>query len=1234
MEAQPSRSDSDEQLELQEYLAAAHELETARLLEESEFMTEHDDGEDDGAGDGAGDGEDDGGEEAAGDELQDAPVAIMADAGARRSYWQAQSLAALEQGEFAAAVEQDDMARQRAAYYKLAVYHGRTIYILRSALTGGREALAQAGMRNLATLHRAMIQMHRQAPANVPVALVLDRTGRDDLVRDLVMRALQESADPCDLENIVKRAGDLNVLGVAKGAVQRHLKDLVEAGYIDIVGQRPTLYRRTLRTYTDMNVDAPSLRSLVGADLYGQLEAVGYAGLSDVASRQSAFRQVFCQIAAVNQASAALFVDLVETLLEDRSLATGPWSYTDLIGSPYPRPYQHEAYAVFRGYGYQGQLVEAPTGSGKTMIGMMVIQDWLTRVRPGQSILVLVPTSNYLQQWAGELCYKPIGLRLSPEMVFAGTPSQLERFQKRTGAHPPILLMTYTALSQAGSGIGKGGFDVDSIEMFLQGANVQVVILDEVHKVAENLNGVSSNVIRLMVEWLGDGSLQGLIGFTGTAEAYRSRFAKLGLELAYTIPIDELIAAGFVAPFAELGAPFAYSARERRIRDLLDGYKARTSAFMELIGGGQLRTWFGALPMEERIVIGHELLNMYQGRNDWSAALPKRLAEWESGGALPLTESKLVTIIQIARQWCDADMVSAAGADEDRFRQLVAEMTAIRAELAELIYLPATLKRLQTPGFTERIDVASLYHEFAAATNQPARNEAVKDGLAVTIVGLYDGLSEWYRRVGEGRVETIKAVIEAERTTRAVSGTIIFDNARRIQWKRGLATPGYEGLGGLYAQLLGDDRFTPYAVLSGEQYLPYTESDPLPPRIAAFVEKKLMQEEIAGAMFDLVTQGLGLPSALQGELRSRWDELIAQYVPTLVNVHAARPGDFSRRVLRPLRRRIRDLKLGSAGDRLLARMDLRNIHFADLVSTFFDYAIIARSFRHAAVAELEQVSGARQKFFVIPMSTGNRKLLMYDLTSRIVDAESLPINLVIVSNWARTGWNVITPNLLIDATATRNVTAWQQLRGRAIRARRSWTNDCYRLITALIGSQMRSPLEQEGMADDVADILEQVGQQRADVTLDKRLYALLDGVAPADLYERMEMQGLTALTDEERTRIAIALMRRYNKVTHIFELVKAYGSTSQVEYNRPARMWQRREGIAVKHEHEVAVNPFSGEKLSGAGHAPLVYVQDPRTDMPGELQQHLVQAIAGSDEVIVAGWLHYGSAEAAPGATA
>ena len=438
---------SDEEQELLEYLEAAKELEAARELEAAEFIREQDSEEDEEAGEP---------EEGPGDEVQDAPASLIEDAAARRSYWEAQALVELEQDAFAAAIEQDDAAAQRSAYYRLAVYHGRTIYILRSALNAGKEPLAQAAMRNLATLHRAMTQMHQRAPANVPVAFVLDRRGRDEFARDLVMRALQESAEPVELDGIVQRANDLDVMGVAKGTVQRHLKDLIASGHVATAGERPTRYARTQRAYTDMDINAPSLRALVGPDLYARLEEANFAGLNDVAVRQSAFRQRFGEVTGLGQASGALFVDLVETLLEDRAQDAGPWTYTDLIGSPYPRPYQYEAYAVFRGYGYHGQLVEAPTGSGKTMIGMMCVQDWLKNLRAGQSILILVPTSNYLQQWTGELCYKSIGLRLSPEMVFSGTPSQLERFQKRTGSHPAVLLMTYTALAQAGSAHRQG----------------------------------------------------------------------------------------------------------------------------------------------------------------------------------------------------------------------------------------------------------------------------------------------------------------------------------------------------------------------------------------------------------------------------------------------------------------------------------------------------------------------------------------------------------------------------------------------------------------------------------------------------------------------------------------------------------------------------------------------------------------------------------------------------------
>ncbi len=94
----------------------------------------------------------------------------------------------------------------------------------------------------------------------------------------------------------------------------------------------------------------------------------------------------------------------------------------------------------------------------------------------------------------------------------------------------------------------------------------------------------------------------------------RPRFAQLGLQLVYIMPAAELIAYGFVAPFAEFGIPFAYSDREQRVHDLLDTYKVRLRDFMALIGGTILRRWFAAVPLEERVALGRDLLRMYAGR--------------------------------------------------------------------------------------------------------------------------------------------------------------------------------------------------------------------------------------------------------------------------------------------------------------------------------------------------------------------------------------------------------------------------------------------------------------------------------------------------------------------------------------------------------------------------------------------------------------------------------------------
>ena len=144
----------DEAAELEEYLAAERELNAARALEEAEFIRDEDL---------AADGLEDDAAEAAG-EVQEAPPALIDDAAARRTYWQAHALVEVELAEFAEAVAADDAARQRSAYYRLAVFHGRTIYILRTALSGGKEALAQAAWPEAPRLWRMRIGK-RRAPA-------------------------------------------------------------------------------------------------------------------------------------------------------------------------------------------------------------------------------------------------------------------------------------------------------------------------------------------------------------------------------------------------------------------------------------------------------------------------------------------------------------------------------------------------------------------------------------------------------------------------------------------------------------------------------------------------------------------------------------------------------------------------------------------------------------------------------------------------------------------------------------------------------------------------------------------------------------------------------------------------------------------------------------------------------------------------------------------------------------
>jgi len=188
---------------------------------------------------------------------------------------------------------------------------------------------------------------------------------------------------------------------------------------------------------------------------------------------------------------------------------------------------------------------------------------------------------------------------------------------------------------------------------------------------------------------------------------------------------------------------------------------------------------------------------------------------------------------------------------------------------------------------------------------------------------------------------------------------------------------------------------------------------------------------------------------------------------------------------------------------------------------------------------------------------------------------------------------------------------------------RTWTNDCYRLVLLLMGSRPMSPEGADRLPPDVADAYEDVVQhgKGAPADLDDAMEAVLASAGielPAD---GRAGHRVSALDSEQRQEMVTQLMMQRNKVTHIYELVKAYGSTMQIRFNRQDKRWDRVEALVEKHAREYAVNLLDGVYGPGEGHAPMVYAGDPRQDVPSALRKHLTETLRDRDATIVQGWL-------------
>ena len=151
-----------------------------------------------------------------------------------------------------------------------------------------------------------------------------------------------------------------------------------------------------------------------------------------------------------------------------------------------------------------------------------------------------------------------------------------------------------------------------------------------------------------------------------------------------------------------------------------------------------------------------------------------------------MADAAALGVVQIALGLSDEAMIEASaarlapGEAADRraaFRELLGELEAVRSELAGIVREDRVVSRLRTEGFGT-----------ASPGSGPDRA-----ALVSSIAGLYPTLRGLYHRMGEGRVDAVRAVVLAEASARDLGGAIVFDRATRIRWREPISDPGTRG---------------------------------------------------------------------------------------------------------------------------------------------------------------------------------------------------------------------------------------------------------------------------------------------------------------------------------------------------------------------------------------------------------------------------------------------------------
>jgi hypothetical protein len=399
----------------------------------------------------------------------------------------------------------------------------------------------------------------------------------------------------------------------------------------------------------------------------------------------------------------------------------------------------------------------------------------------------------------------------------------------------------------------------------------------------------------------------------------------------------------------------------------------------------------------------------------------------------------MVEVLQSALGWSDTTMIDELcrePAARIAARRTLDDVHTQRDASAPLVVLPRNRARVTAAGFGNVLDGRRLRELLDDPTvHAVARWNEARDLLATTATGAYVTLLDEARHNGEGRVHTIAAILQAEREIRPGARAVVFERGGALHPDGEVATPGHRGLAGTFAGLLDADCGTVVGALPHELYLPL-RSPPLTAHIADHVREVMVGDELANRLVEQLVAGL----AVEPDHRAALLASAASSLRAVAQRQDVRAFDVEHDVIRPLRSIVRawtgDASV-SAVTRysVRARLSPRNLHLRAWIADVLRHLGLATHLASPKVVEVRTAGGARHAVEVVHLPIGAGRQLAHELVARLVDGALgvAPIDVLVVSSWARAGWNVVTPNVLVDATATRDTVAWQQLRGRALR---------------------------------------------------------------------------------------------------------------------------------------------------------------------------------------------------------